>query len=230
MRHIIVFSGFFVFIMFFSPYVKSQVKVDVKDKVNKEADNRANRAADDAIDAGFDAVEEGIKGVFKKKEKDTEESRKNKESNEEEEAVTRKNTEKDVNAEASTVSLQTQASLTWNKYDFIPGEKILFEDNQENEQNGEFPSRWDLADGGSVENASFGGQNVIYFKESESCIIPFFKEPAKDNLPDLFTIEFDCYFEPEEYCHYLIDFWDHKNQSESTIDIDPLIINAIMPV
>lgn len=212
--------------MFFSPYVKSQVKVDVKDKVNKEADNRANRAADDAIDAGFDAVEEGIKGVFKKKEKDTEESRKNKESNEEEEAVTRKNTEKDVNAEASTVSLQTQASLTWNKYDFIPGEKILFEDNQENEQNGEFPSRWDLADGGSVENASFGGQNVIYFKESESCIIPFFKEPAKDNLPDLFTIEFDCYFEPEEYCHYLIDFWDHKNQSESTIDIDPLIINA----
>jgi OOP family OmpA-OmpF porin len=39
-------------------------------------------------------------------------------------------------------------------------------------------------------------------------------------------VEFDCWFEPEEYCQYYVDFWDHKNQSESTIDIDPLIINA----
>lgn len=49
---------------------------------------------------------------------------------------------------------QTQASLTWNKYDFVPGDKIIFEDNQEGEQNGEFPSRWDLAGGGGVENAA----------------------------------------------------------------------------
>lgn len=126
----------------------------------------------------------------------------------------------------SAASLQAQTALQWNKYDFIPGEKIIFEDNQEDEVNGEFPSRWDLAGGGSVENAAFGDFNVIYFKEAESCIIPFFKEPEKDNLPDLFTIEFDCWFEPDEYCQYLVDFWDHKNQSESTIDIDPLIINA----
>ncbi|MRR22829.1 OmpA family protein, partial [bacterium] len=121
---------------------------------------------------------------------------------------------------------QSQLTLKWNRYDFVPGEKIIFEDNQEAEENGEFPSRWDLADGGNVENASFGDQNVIYFKEAGSCIVPFFKEPARDNLPDLFTVEFDCWFEPDEYCQYYVDFWDHKNQSESTIDIDPLIINA----
>ncbi|MFZ0472577.1 MAG: OmpA family protein [Bacteroidales bacterium] len=126
----------------------------------------------------------------------------------------------------SAASVQAQTALQWNKYDFVPGEKIIFEDNQEGEVNGEFPSRWDLAGGGSVENAAFGNFNVIYFKEAESCIIPFFKEPEKDNLPDLFTIEFDCWFEPDEYCQYLVDFWDHKNQSESTIDIDALIINA----
>jgi len=126
---------------------------------------------------------------------------------------------------AGVLQAQTQATLKWNKYDFVPGEKIIFEDNHENEQNGEFPSRWDLAEG-SVENASFGEYNVIYFKEASSCIIPFFKDPAKDNLPDLFTIEFDCWFEPDEYCQYLIDFWDHKNQSESVIDIYPLVINA----
>ena len=117
------------------------------------------------------------------------------------------------------------ATLTWNKYDFVPGEKIIFEDNQEGEQNGEFPSRWDLVTG-NVENAAFGGQNVIYFKEAESCIIPFLKNPDKDNLPDLFTIEFDCWFEPEEYCVYLVSFYDQKNQSESPIESEPLKINA----
>ena len=121
---------------------------------------------------------------------------------------------------------ETSPSLAWEKYDFIPGDKIILEDNQENEQNGEFPSRWDLAGGGTIENASFGGQNVIYFKEASSCIIPFFKNPEKDNLPDIFTVEFDGWFEPEEYCSYLIDFYDHKNQSESIIEINPLVINA----
>lgn len=116
--------------------------------------------------------------------------------------------------------------LTWVKYDFIPGDKIIFEDNQENEKNGEFPSRWDLAGQGSVENAMFGESNVIYFKEASSGIVPFIRNPEKDYLPSVFTLEFDCWFEVEEYCSYLVDFWDHKNQSESAIDIDPLVIRA----
>ena len=44
----------------------------------------------------------------------------------------------------SAASLQGQASLKWNKYDFVPGDSIIFEDNQEGEENGEFRSRWDL--------------------------------------------------------------------------------------
>jgi OOP family OmpA-OmpF porin len=122
-------------------------------------------------------------------------------------------------------SQESQSKLIWNKYDFVPGEKIIFEDNQEGEQNGEFPSRWDLVTG-NVENAAFGGQNVIYYKEAESCMVPLFKNPEKDNLPDLFTIEFDCWFEPEEYCQYYVSFYDQKNQSESPIEIEPLKINA----
>ena len=48
----------------------------------------------------------------------------------------------------------------WSKYDFVPGETVLFEVNLEGEQNGEFPSQWDLIDG-YVENALFSGENVI---------------------------------------------------------------------
>ena len=201
-----------------------KIKVNVKEKVVEETDNRANRKTDEVIDAGFDRIEEGIGNIFKKKEKKTKDDSSEQEAGSEESGDTENASRKNI-TEAKE-SGQPQLTLKWNKYDFIPGEKIIFEDNQEGEENGEFPSRWDLAGGGNVENASFGDQNVIYFREAESCIIPFFKEPAKDNLPELFTIEFDCWFEPDEYCQYYVDFWDHKNQSETTIDIDPLIINA----
>jgi hypothetical protein len=75
-------------------------------------------------------------------------------------------------------SKESNIKLVWNKYDFVPGEKIIFEDTQENEQNGEFPSRWDLVTG-NVENAAFGGQNVLFYKEAESCIGPLIKNPEK---------------------------------------------------
>ena len=215
MKNSVVFIVVPALLIFLSPDARSQeIKVDVKGKVIEETDQRANQKTEEAIDYGFDKIEEGVAGIFKKKEKKDKVKVKD-----EAEAV-------GPEAEASTVAQQSQATLKWNKYDFIPGEKIIFEDNQEGEENGEFPSRWDLAGGGSVENASFGDQNVIYFKEASSCIVPFFKEPANDNLPDLFTVEFDCWFEPEEYCQYLVSFYDHKNQSESSIEIDPLIINA----
>ncbi|MHC1730594.1 MAG: OmpA family protein [Bacteroidales bacterium] len=225
MKYSVLFTVITVLLFLLTTEVKPQkVKVNVKEKVVEETDNRANRKTDEVIDAGFDKIEEGIGNIFKKKERKT-----NDDTSEQE-------TEREKSGDVGVASGknrpepkgtgQQQLTLKWNKYDFVPGEKIIFEDNQEGEENGEFPSRWDLAGGGNVENASYGDQNVIYFKEAESCIIPFFIEPAKDNLPDLFTVEFDCWFEPDEYCQYYVDFWDHKNQSESTIDVDPLIINA----
>mgnify|MGYP002410890397 FL=1 len=219
-----LFSAVIALLLLLPQEARSQkVKVNVKEKVVEETDNRANRKTDEIIDTGFDKVEEGIGNLFKKKDKKSarEPDNEGEKTDPRDDETTNRG-----NKNSASGSDSQQLALKWNKYDFVPGEKIIFEDNQEGEENGEFPSRWDLAGGGNVENAAFGDQNVIYFKEASSCIVPFFKEPEKDNLPNLFTIEFDCWFEPEEYCQYLVDFWDHKNQSESVIDIDALIINA----
>jgi flagellar motor protein MotB len=224
MKYSVLFTVITALLFLLSSEARPQkVKVNVKEKVVEETDNRVNRKTDEVIDAGFDKVEEGIGKILKKTEKKSSDSSEQEAEKEESGNAGAASVKNPSEAKGSN---QMQLTLKWNKYDFVPGEKIIFEDNQEGEENGEFPSRWDLAGGGSVENASFGDQNVIYFKEAESCIVPFFKEPVKDNLPDLFTVEFDCWFEPDEYCQYYVDFWDHKNQSESTIDIDPLIINA----
>ena len=100
-----------------------------------------------------------------------------------------------------------QVVKPWSKYDFVPGETVSFEDNLEGEQNGEFPSQWDLIDG-YVENALFEDENVIRFpiESSGATIKPLLKKEG-DYLPDKFTIEFDMYLS-HRTSKYAVMFWD----------------------
>lgn len=107
------------------------------------------------------------------------------------------------------VLVSQEPQLVWAKYDFVPGEHIIFEDNQENEENGEFPSRWDLKEG-NVENAVFGDEKVIMFRGGFPLIIPYLKNPEKDYLPDVFTVEFDLFLPDRNY--FTVFFYDRKNQ------------------
>jgi len=97
----------------------------------------------------------------------------------------------------------------WSKYDFVPGETVIFDDNLEGEQNGEFPSQWDLIDG-YVENALFAGENVIRFpiESSGAMITPLMKKEG-DYLPEKFTIEFDMYLS-HRTSKYAVLFWDKR--------------------
>ncbi|MBN1414917.1 MAG: OmpA family protein [Bacteroidales bacterium] len=209
-------------------FLKAQIKIDIKEKIEREAERRANDYVDEAIDKGFDKAEEGVEEAVTRTGEDEEDQEENEELKPDKNSKSPKKT-KDAEVQADTEESkasagQKQPSLVWAKYDFMPGEQILFEDNQENEQNGEFPSRWDLAEGGSVENAEFDQMNVIYFKDASSCIAPFVKNPDKDYLPDVFTLEFDAWYEKDEYCSYEVYFYDKKNQSESTVDLSPIVI------
>jgi len=212
-----------ILMILFAPLIciNSQIKVDVKGKINREADRRANRKADEAVTKVFDKAEEGVVSVFRKKEQSRKESGSK-------EAVAG-NTGKqeaggEVNREVSQAAVQvteqvSQAAqdkqkpeLVWAKYDFVPGDMVLFEDNHENEQNGEFPARWDLVYGGGIENAVFDNHKVIYFRSGDAYIVPYLKDPKSDYLPDVFTLEFDAWFEGREYCYYHIWLCDRKNQ------------------
>jgi outer membrane protein OmpA-like peptidoglycan-associated protein len=214
----------FVVALFFiyPPTLKSQE--EVKKKIEDKTKQRADERTDDAIEEGMNEIEEGVISIFKKKDK-PKKSEKVEDSESKSDVDDDKPTSIKTKSEQSDKeSLTQQPTLKWSKYDFVPGGQIIFEDNQENEQNGEFPSRWDHAGGGSVEIASFGNDPVIYFKDESSFIIPFIKNREKDYLPEIFTIEFDAYFEKEEYCIYHILLYDIKNQTE--LDLSPIVISA----
>lgn len=202
----------------------AQVKVDVKKKVNRETNQRANQRTDQAIDKAFDRVEEGIGSIFKKKEKAEEQEQTVKSAppanpgqTETEQAPATRPSSAPATTQETTAP---QPQLTWAKYDFVPGDVIIFEDNQEGEQNGEFPSKWDLA-GGAAENANWGGDNVIMFRKCNingmDGIVPLLKNSKEDYLPEEFTIEFDAWYEKPNHTYrvYLMDSKNQKNLEPS---------------
>jgi len=197
----------------FSICANAQV-IDPKEEAEKEGTKRVNQKIDKGIDKGFDKLEEGIGRLFGKKKK--------KEKNEDEEA-TQEIPEENLPAETvpagnadeeqSATNIAKGPELNWAKYDFVPGDKIIFEDNLAGEENGEFPSRWDLHDG-NIEVAEFGGENVIMFRKYGSAIIPYLKNPEADYLPEIFTVELDAWIPHDALTIY---FWDRKNQNSPSV-------------
>ena len=172
-----------IFLLFVASYNAQFIDKLVKKagkKVEREAENRTQKKVDKTIDKVFDKAEESIDKTVN----GTPEQNKNQDQSQE-------------NSLPNEKGNSNAPQLSWAKYDFVPGAEIIFEDNQDGEQNGEFPSKWDL-DKGSVENANFDGQNVIYFikcnANSGGNIIPLIKNNTQDYLPEEFTVEFDAYF------------------------------------
>jgi OmpA-OmpF porin, OOP family len=74
----------------------------------------------------------------------------------------------------------------YTKYDFVPGNKVIFYDDLSSEEVGEFPSRWNL-DQGVFEIVRRGDRNFIMCTD-EGIIIP---RVAQGALPPRYTVEVD---------------------------------------
>ena len=83
-----------------------------------------------------------------------------------------------------------KAQISWNSYDFVAGDEIIFEDNLQDEQIGEFPSKWDVF-GGYAQVAQLNGVKCISLSD-DGAITPLFNN-NKPYLTDEFTIEYDVY-------------------------------------
>ncbi len=119
---------------------------------------------------------------------------------------------KQESKETSKAEENKTPQLEWAKYDFVPGDKVIFEDDLIGEENGEFPSRWDLVRG-TAEVAKVDGENVIFLRGGQPTIVPYLENSTQDYLPDVFTIEFDVYF---GYIYFEVYLYDSKNQKRSS--------------
>lgn len=133
--------------------------------------------------------------------------------------VAAKPSQSESKSSSQTTKQSAQAKLSapnikWDRYDFIPGDEIIFADSPSNdEENGEFPSRWDMVSG-NTEIVEFNGKNVIALTNDNTEIVPYLKNSKEDYLPEVFTIEFDVYFPKNIWYQELkLYLYDRKNQT-----------------
>jgi outer membrane protein OmpA-like peptidoglycan-associated protein len=113
-------------------------------------------------------------------------------------------------ANTSTNDNSAVASIeSYQNYDFVPGDTVLFWDDFTEDQYGEFPSHWNLDAGQAVVN-KVSEEPAFFLTEGNYCVVdPLMK--TKTYLTDPFTIEFD-YF-PSGGSYGPILFLKYKNEA-----------------
>ncbi|SRR5579871_5002051 len=186
----------------------SIAQVNDPGQVAKDATtNSANSNMNNAANNGVNKVENSIKGLFKKKNKNTA-TTPNQASN---------------NASTTTTDATATSAVpdvkTYQNYDFVPGDSIVFFDDFTGDQDGEFPSHWDLEKGQGVLN-KVGTTPAFFLTEGNYVRVnPLMKTPHY--LSSTFTVEFDYYV--KDFGNYgIICFlkWADKDKNEQTSNVD----------
>ncbi|MFI5139169.1 MAG: OmpA family protein [Sphingobacteriales bacterium] len=98
----------------------------------------------------------------------------------------------------------TTSFSSYQNYDFIPGEKIIFEDDFTGDQDGEFPTHWKLVKGQAVVN-KVDDKPSLLLSEFQGEVMPRMK--TETYLPDGFTFEFDFIYKKYKDEGYLTNFF-----------------------
>ncbi len=176
----------------------TQILKKIKETVKGKVEDKATQKAGDATDKVLDGVDP------------TNNSNSNNSNN------------SNGNNAANTVTpgavTDTTVSFkTYQNYDFVPGDTILFADDFTSDMDGEFPSHWNLINGQGVVNKA-GPVSAFFLTEGNySRVYPLMKN--KNYLTDPFTIEFD--FFPTDVAYGTILFLNYlspdNNESEGML-------------
>jgi len=166
----------------------------LKNKINQKANEQIDKSVDNAVNGN-------------KKKKDQSSSENKNESNE--------NSSSNATSTSSTPS-KKEDLVNYAKYDFVPGDKIIFDDNIVDEKTGEFPSKWDLRNG-NIEIAQVNGESAIAFIDGNYAEITPLMAKQGDYLPNQFSIECDVYFTAGGYNHLNFLLYDDKSYNGDNI-------------
>ncbi|HEY4335935.1 MAG TPA: OmpA family protein [Puia sp.] len=170
------------------------------------ATDHANNNISNGVDNGLNKTEGAIKGLFKKKKKTDPPA-----------ATTTTTTGASGTTAAGTSAAGGAASgpvilTTYSNYDFVPGDKILFEDNFVDDQDGEFPAHWILNKGQGIVNKVNGADQAFFLTEGNYVRVAPRMKTETNYLPQDFTVEFD-FFPTEGSYHPVLLFSTAKDES-----------------
>lgn len=156
----------------------NRVKEKVVEKVEQRIEDKADAAADKALDKSEDAVKKAGK---KKGEKQTTTTDTNQ--------TTEESDEETNGAKTNKTKMES-----YTKYDFIPGDKVLYFEDFSQDAIGDFPALWTTNGSGEIRNLNNYPGNWLYMNSRDN-VYSLMRDLT---LPDNFIIEFDLVPVPEE--------------------------------
>lgn len=166
----------------------------IKENTKKQVENRLEQRSGESVEKGMDKVEEKAKG--KKNKKNKGESNSDIKSSRQENNPPGSDNSNTTNTGSESGTGQSQNTTTetskdnslkaYSKFDFIPGEKILYYDDFSTDAVGDFPLNWNTNSSGEV--MTMNNTAGKWFSMTKNGV--FIPESIKE-LPDNFTLEFD---------------------------------------
>ncbi len=138
----------------------------LKEKVKEKTEERIDQKVDEGIDKGLDSIEEAGQ----------------EEGEIEEEGVTETTSSSDI---ATQQELQS-----YSKFDFVPGEEVIFFDDFSDVPIGDFPLKWNTTASGEVVTLNNYPGKWLKFIEDYS----YYSPEMNVVFPENFTIEFDAVY------------------------------------
>ena len=165
-----------LFVIIFSLMItEANAQLNLKDKLKRQTNNRANQKTDQGINKGLNAVENGVKDLFKKKNKDGQDSVATGDS-------------QNVSQGEKAGKNSSPSLAAYSKFDFIPGEKVIFFEDFSQDAIGDFPALWNTNGSGEVVTTNLFPGNWLQFKPKSYSGI---WTDQLLQLPDNYTLEFD---------------------------------------
>ena len=191
MKKFFIVLPFSLFICCFIPFknANGQFLKKIKNEVKNRAENNIIRKAGNTTDRVIDNAANGTANDKKQKEETT--------------AVNDEKPKKDENLTKNTPVAKV---ADYKNYDFVPGDKIIFELDLSTEPDAEMPARFIIKKGNS-EIQTFEGEKILHLqKDGQTTVAPLMS--SENYLPEQFTLEFDMMYENDEgaYFRYASDF------------------------
>lgn len=171
----------------FTQVASSQFLKKLGERAEKAAErtieNRVDREASKKTDKALDEVlEPGKKDKDSKKKKEQAETPAKSPSNTPESPATTPDPK-----ENTASGNATKAITVYSKFDFVPGDKLLFFDDFSNDFVGDFPAKWNT--NGTGEVVTMNDSPDKWFEMKSGSNIAYIPDVSK--LPEEYTIEFD---------------------------------------
>jgi outer membrane protein OmpA-like peptidoglycan-associated protein len=187
---------------------------NIKDKIKEKSTNRAETRVDEGIDKGIDKLEEGVGKLFKKKKKNTEEDTEEEQNNADDKSEKENNTTDPTDHQPAQSS---QALKSYTKYDFVPGDKVLYFEDFSQDAIGDFPALWATNGGGEVKTVNIAPGNWFHMNK-EDAVYCYTKQIP---FPENFIMEFDIIPDGDFANGYALTFYEDPENAELTDDLYP---------